>query len=77
MSEAAQGSTETPHIDRICDFVRHGLETLSSAVTPPESARLHFRESRVEFLRGVRALIDHRIDRLSRKNQTGTRVTVE
>ena len=77
MSEAAQGSSETPHIDRICDFVRRGLETLSNAVTPPESARHHFRESRVEFLRGIRALIDHRIDKLSRRNQTGTRVTVE
>jgi hypothetical protein len=80
MSEAAQGSgsrTGAAHIDSICDFVRRGLETVSAAIIPPESARQHFRESRIEFLRGIRSLIDHRIDRISQKNQTGTRVTVE
>jgi hypothetical protein len=80
MSEAAQGAGNTEraaHIDTICDFVRHTLETVSDAITPPEPASRHFRESRIEFLRGIRALIDHRIDSLSRKNQGGTRVTVE
>jgi hypothetical protein len=80
MSEAAQGTGNTgrnAHIDTICDFVRQALETVSDAITPPESASQHFRESRIEFLRGVRALIDHRIDSLSRKDQGGSRVTVE
>jgi len=80
MSEAAQGtgtSGRTAHIDTICDFIRLTLETVSDAITPPEPARQHFRESRIEFLRGVRAVIDHRIDRLSRKNQSGARVDVE
>jgi hypothetical protein len=80
MSEAAQGAGNTgraAHIDTICDFVRYTLETVSDALTPPEPASRHFRESRIEFLRGVRALIDHRIDNLSRKNQSGERVTVE
>lgn len=80
MSEAAQGADNTgraAHIDTICDFVRCTLEAVSDALTPPEPAGRHFRESRIEFLRGVRALIDHRIDNLSRKNQSGERVTVE
>ena len=80
MSETAQGtgsSGRTAHIDSVCDFLRDALEAISDTITPPEAARQHFRESRIEFLRGVRAVIDHRIDRLSRKNQTGTRVTVE
>jgi hypothetical protein len=80
MSETAQGTGNagrSANIDTICDFVRHTLETMSDAITPPEPARQHFRESRIEFLRGIRAVIDHRIDRLSRKNQSGTRVTVE
>lgn len=80
MSEAAQGagnSGRTAHIETICDFVRHALETVSDAVTPPEPASRHFRESRIEFLRGIRALIDHQIDNLSRKNEGGSRVSVE
>ncbi len=80
MSETAQGTAntgKTAPIDTICDFVRQTLETISDAITPPEPARQHFRESRIEFLRGVRSVIDHRIDSLSRRNQSGTRVNVE
>lgn len=37
----------------------------------------HFRNSRIEFLKGVRSLIDDRINRLSHDEPKGTRVTVE
>jgi hypothetical protein len=58
--------------------LRDGLNSIVDAVTPPESARTHFHQSRVEFLRGVRELIDHRIDRLSRtKTSGGTRIVVD
>jgi hypothetical protein len=46
--ESAAGSA---HIDPICDCIRKGL-----ALTPPEAARKHWRESRIEFLRGIRKL---------------------
>ena len=42
-----------------------------------EATRGHFRNSRVEFLKGVRALIDDRIAHLSREESKGTHVTVE
>jgi hypothetical protein len=42
-----------------------------------DATRHHFRNSRVEFLKGVRSLIDDRIARLSTEGKTGTRVTVE
>jgi hypothetical protein len=43
-----------------------------------ESTNDHFRNARVEFLKGIRSLIDSRIDHLSRHQpQHGTRVTVE
>jgi len=43
-----------------------------------EATRDHFRNSRVEFLKGLRSLIDKRIDHLSRpEEQKGTKVTVE
>jgi hypothetical protein len=45
-----------------------------------EATRDHFRTSRIEFLKGMRSIIDNRIAHLSRKREEqagGTRVTVE
>ncbi len=42
-----------------------------------EATRRHFRNSRVEFLKGIRSLLDERISHLSREETKGTRVTVE
>jgi len=42
-----------------------------------EAARDHFRTSRVEFLKGVRSLLDDRIAHLSKQESKGTKVTVE
>ena len=42
-----------------------------------EATKDHFRNSRVEFLKGVRSLIDDRIEHLSREERKGTRVVVE
>jgi hypothetical protein len=43
-----------------------------------EATRDHFRNSRVEFLKGLRSLIDDRIAHLSREPEAkGTHVTVE
>lgn len=45
----------------------------------PAAARDHFRAARVEFLKGVRAVIDARIDDLSKKkgHTVGSSVPVE
>lgn len=42
-----------------------------------EDTRDHFRTSRIEFLKGVRSMIDDRIAHLARKEHKGTRVAVE
>ena len=43
-----------------------------------EATRGHFRNSRVEFLNGLRSRLDARIDHLSRAEEhKGTKVTVE
>ncbi|HEX3878484.1 MAG TPA: hypothetical protein VHW24_15955 [Bryobacteraceae bacterium] len=42
-----------------------------------EATRDHFRNARVEFLKGVRSLIDTRIAHLSPDEHKGTHVTVE
>jgi hypothetical protein len=57
----------------VCQVARPFLRNLWTDAT-----RNHFRNSRVEFLKGMRSLIDDRIDRLSRANEPkGQRVTVE
>lgn len=42
-----------------------------------QEAKQHFRNSRVEFLKGIRSILDARIDALSRPQQEGTKVTIE
>jgi hypothetical protein len=42
-----------------------------------DATRDHFRNSRIEFLKGIRSLIDDRIAHLSREETKGTHVVVE
>jgi hypothetical protein len=42
-----------------------------------EATREHFRASRVEFWKGIRSIIDHHIDRMSRTQQKGSTVPVD
>ena len=39
--------------------------------------REHFTNSRIEFLKGIRAVIDSRIEHLSNTGQRGTKIAVE
>jgi len=39
--------------------------------------RQHLTNSRVEFLKAIRAVLDHRIERLSNAGQQGSRIAVE
>jgi hypothetical protein len=55
-----------------CQTVRPLLERTWSDAT-----RDHFRNSRVEFLKGIRSLLDARIARLSREENKGTHVPVD
>jgi hypothetical protein len=42
-----------------------------------EEVKEHFRQSRIEFLKGVRSILDARIEGLGRAGNKGTRVVVE
>ena len=55
-----------------CDTAMPMLESLVGDAT-----REHFRNSRVEFLKGLRGLLDERIAHMSRAETKGTKVTVE
>lgn len=55
-----------------CETAKPMFERLWSDAT-----HNHFRTSRVEFLKGIRSLIDDRIAHLSRDEHKGTSVNVE
>lgn len=44
---------------------------------PGADARRHFRNARIEILKGIRSFIDERIETLSRPEQKGAHVNVE
>jgi len=56
----------------LCETVRPFLEHMWSDAT-----NNHFRNSRLEFLKGIRSVLDARIAHLSREHQKGTHVVVE
>jgi hypothetical protein len=55
----------------------NAAKNVADWLRPPPEVGAHFRAARVEVLKAVRALIDHRIDKLSRTDQHGTKITVE
>ena len=58
-----------------CFFCDTAMPVLEGLVG--EATREHFRNSRVEFLKGLRGLLDERIAHMSRAEAKGTKVTVE
>lgn len=53
-------------VDQMRDFL---------GVSP--QVREHFTNSRIEFLKGIRAIIDSRIEQLSKTSPAGTKIAVE
>ena len=60
-----------------CGSARQAFDDAAGAFLPPEEVRRHFRQARIEVLKGIRELVDRRISNLSRDRSKGTRVVVE
>jgi len=60
-----------------CCEVNDAMNKFAREFGPSDEVRSHFRNSRVEFLKGIRRIIDERISRLSENEQKGSKVTVE
>jgi hypothetical protein len=60
-------------------FARFGaeLDNLLRSVIPSGEAVDHFTKARVEMLKGVRAIIDARIDHLSSESGKGVSIKIE
>ena len=59
-----------------CAVAGPQLEAMFENVLP-ENTREHFKSSRVEFLKGIRSMLDARIAHLSEHPRKGTKVAVE
>lgn len=53
------------------------LDHLGKCLSVSPAVRQHLMNSRVEFLKAVRAVIDQRIERLSNAAERGSRIAVE
>jgi hypothetical protein len=60
-----------------CYWVGPVLSELLRRIGPPEQARRHFDAARVEFLKGLRSLIDARIEQVSKARAKGEKIEVE
>jgi hypothetical protein len=58
-----------------CFFCTTAMPMLEHMVS--EATRDHFLNSRVEFFKGLRSLLDEKIARMSHEESKGTHVTVE
>jgi hypothetical protein len=74
-TESPQPSSESTSRDRcLCgEFFDHVRDCLG--VSP--AVKQHLANSRIEFLKAIREVIDERIERLSAKGQQGTKIAVE
>ena len=52
-----------------CEGMGEEFSRMARAMGPSDEVQGHFRTARIEFLKGLRALLDERIDKASRAHQ--------
>jgi hypothetical protein len=74
-STASNAASETAGSGRcVCQEV---LDHVSKVFAVSPEVKQHLTNSRVEFLKAIRAVLDQRIESLSAKSQQGSRIAVE
>jgi hypothetical protein len=74
--ETTQQNATQPLIQERC-LCREIVDQFREAFGVSPKVREHFTNSRIEFLKGIRAVIDSRIEHLSNAGQRGTKIAVE
>jgi hypothetical protein len=74
--ETTQQDATQPLIQERC-LCREIANQFRVAFGVSPQVREHFTNSRIEFLKGIRAVIDSRIEHLSNTGQRGTKIAVE
>lgn len=62
-----------------CEGLGEEFSRMASRLGPSEEVQGHFRTARMEFLKGLRAMIDERIEKASRAQQAskGSTITID
>lgn len=69
---------QTPSVVHESCLCREVLEQVRECLSISPEVREHFTNSRIEFLKGIRAVLDRRIEQLSKTGQQhGTKIAVE
>ena len=63
--------------DCLCGGIGPELTSILKKLGPSDEVLNHFRNARIEMLKGIRQMIDDRIDHLNKPSQKGTRVVVD
>lgn len=74
--QSTQQGTGAAVIHERC-LCREVLDHVREVFGVPPEVREHFNNSRIEFLKGIRAVIDSRIEHLSKAAPHGTKIAVE
>jgi hypothetical protein len=61
----------------LCEGAGPALSELLRRLAPPEEARRHFQAARLEFLKGLRAVVDARIEKQSRPKARGQAISIQ
>ncbi len=77
MSEQPIEERAQSHGACLCGGAGPALSDLLKRLGPSDPVRRHFDQARVEILKGLRTMIDERIQTLSQAHAKGTKVTVE
>ena len=77
MNKRTNKSNKQSSSDCLCQGLGPGLSDLLRHLGPPEQARQHFDTARIEILKGLRAIIDARIQQVSKRRDKGQKIQVE
>lgn len=77
MSEEIKNEQNAECGSCVCMGAGPAMSDMLRKMGPPEEARRHFDSARVEFLKGLRALIDSRIAHFDKRHAKGEKITVE
>lgn len=77
MNKQTKRSEKTEGGPCLCQGFGPALSELMRHLAPPGEARRHFEAARLEFLKGLRALVDARIERVAKRHAKGEKINVE
>jgi len=77
MNNKRKRSSRTSAPQCVCLGAGPAFSELLQRLGPPEGARKHFETARLEILKGIRAILDARIDQVSKRTRKGERIEVE